>query len=349
MAKINSTIEQMLVVAPSWIGDMVMAQSLFMLLKSAHPQAELTVLAPAWSKPLLQRMPEVDHELDLSFGHGELSLWARRQFALALPRKYDLAVVLPNTFKSALIPFFAGIPRRVGWRGECRNLLLTDCRQLDRENFPRMVQRFVALGVPASPLPPAQISVPRLRTDPEQARFSVELLQLQALEKTVVICPGAEFGEAKQWPAAHYAQLCERLIESAWQVWIMGSANDNEVAGQIVSALPSEHQRLCHNMAGKTTLDQAVDLLSLATVVVSNDSGLMHIAAALNKPVVALYGSTSPDFTPPLVDRVKLLSTKIECRPCFQRKCPLVHLRCLTEISPQRVFDELQNLLAQGT
>jgi heptosyltransferase II len=338
--------KKILVIGPSWIGDMVMAQSLFMTLGQSHPQVEITVLAPAWSLPLLKRMPEVNQSLKLPFEHGELALLERHRFAMTLPSDYDLAIVLPNTFKSALIPFHAGIPRRIGWRGEFRRILLTDCRALDRKKYPLMVQRYVALGLDESASPPSRFPYPALRVDPTGVHSSLAALSLQCGKNTLVICPGAEFGEAKQWPARHFSELCKQIVKQSWQVWIMGSANDQAIAAEIYSALDAATQRNCHDLTGKTSLDQAIDILSKASAVVSNDSGLMHVAAALHRPIVALYGSTSPDFTPPLVDRVKLLNTEIECRPCFQRKCPLGHLRCLTEISPNRVVMELQDLLA---
>ena len=324
---------------------MVMAQSLFKLLRATDADIELTVLAPEWSLPLLQRMPEVDRSICSPFRHGELKLWQRLRIGLDLQGQFDTAIVLPNSFKSALIPWFARIRRRVGWRGEFRNLLLTDCRRLDPTALPLMVHRFMALGLtPDQPLP-AEIPRPELKQDSTVAADTRAVLQLPFDKAALVICPGAEYGEAKQWPTGHFAELAGLVIARGWQVWIVGSPNDRAVAEEIINAVDPQQQASCFNLTGKTSLGQAADLISLATAVVSNDSGLMHIAAALKIPVVALYGSTSPDFTPPLADRVKLLSTDIDCRPCFQRRCPLGHLRCLTEIRAERVFQELQTLL----
>jgi heptosyltransferase-2 len=324
---------------------MVMAQSLFKVLKQNQPALEITVLAPAWSRALLERMPEVDHNLESPFRHGELSLAARYRFARQLRTRFDQAIVLPNSFKSALIPLFAGIPRRVGWQGEMRGLLLTDSRRLDPRCYPLMVQRFVALGLPpGAPLP--SCPGPRLRVDRRQAELTAQQLGLDAGQRILAICPGAEFGDAKQWPLEHYARLCDMAVAAAWQVWLLGSANDREAAASVITRLEPVTGKSCFNLTGQTTLEQVIDLLSLAGGMVSNDSGLMHIGAAVATPLVALYGSTSPDFTPPLADRVKSLTTDISCRPCFKRQCPLGHKRCLTEISPNQVLASLNDLLS---
>ncbi|MFM1897604.1 MAG: lipopolysaccharide heptosyltransferase [Pseudomonadota bacterium] len=337
---------RILVVGPSWIGDMVMCQALFMALKQRLPGSELTVLAPDWSLPLLSRMPEVDHALVLPFRHGELNLSGRWRVARSL-HGFDQAIVIPNSFKSALIPWFARIPRRTGWVGECRHGVLNDCRRLQRDRFPLMVQRLVALGLPAAEYPPDHVPSPRLGSDSTSSGQTLSELGLTRAEKTLVLCPGAEFGAAKQWPARHFAALAEVAMADGWQIWLLGSAGDRAVAAAITDHLAPSRATACRDLTGRTSLIQAIDLLSVATAVVSNDSGLMHVAAALEKPVVAIYGSTSPDFTPPLADRVKLLHTDIACRPCFQRQCPLGHLRCLTEIGPDRVYQQLNDLLAQ--
>jgi lipopolysaccharide heptosyltransferase II len=341
--------ENILVVGPAWVGDMVMAQSLFMLLRAQSPECRISVLAPDWTRPLLERMPEVEKGIDLPFGHGDLELTKRRAFGKSLQQEqFTTAIVLPNSFKSALIPFHAGIPKRIAWKGEWRNFLLTDCRHLDKAAFPLMVQRFAALALPASEDPPENIPEPRLQSDPESVKAAMSAFGLLADNKVLAICPGAEFGTAKQWPAGHYATTCQSKIEQGWQVWIFGSKKDAEVADEILQALPQDCRQHVVSLAGKTSLAQAIDLLSICDSVVSNDSGLMHIAAALDKPVVALYGSTSPDFTPPLTKKAKLLYTDIDCRPCFERECPLRHKKCLTELDPDRAVAAIAELSSQG-
>lgn len=336
---------RLLVVGPSWVGDMVMAQSFLRLLRQQHPDAHLAVMAPAWSRALIQRMPEVDSSIESPFAHGDLSLGGRWKLGRQLAGRFDVAYILPNSFKSALAPFFAGIPRRVGWQGEHRNLLLTDCRKLDPVRYPLMVERFVALAVAAHQELPAY-QAPRLISDRETALAAAASLGIEPGERVLALCPGAEFGDAKQWPLEHYAQLADFAVKDGWQVWVLGSSNDREAGRHILGAVETASQPHCVDLTGKTSLGQAIDLLSLAAATVSNDSGLMHIAAAVGSPLVAVYGSTSPDFTPPLADRVKSLSTDIECRPCFERRCPLGHKRCLTEISPERVYGSLLELLS---
>lgn len=336
-------------VGPSWVGDMVMAQSLFMTLKNQNPEVGIDVLAPAWSRPLLDRMPQVARAIDLPFAHGELGL--RRRYALGRELKnnhYDQAVLLPNSFKSALVPWFANIPVRTGWRGEMRSWILNDSRVLAPEQLPLMVQRFVALALPASSELPAAlpdpIPVPHLQTQAAQVNEAVQMFELTRSPSILALCPGAEFGDSKQWPAAHYAAVANAHLSAGGQVWLFGSANDRLVSEEIVALTTASQRDRSHNLAGRTSLAQAIDLLSVADAVVSNDSGLMHIAAALHRPVVAVYGSSSSAFTPPLTDRVELLSTDIECRPCFKRSCPYGHKRCLTELSPASVIEALQRL-----
>lgn len=340
--------QKILVVGPSWVGDMVMAQSLFKVLQQRHVNPQIDVLAPPWSRAVLQRMPEVNNAIELPFAHGELSLRKRYQLAKTLmTSQYDEAIVLPNSFKSALIPLFARIPLRTGWRGEQRGLLLNDCRLLDKQQLPMMVQRFVALGVAADERLPDPLPVPQLCALAQDAQQTIIDLSLQWHRSTPVLalCPGAEFGEAKQWPAEHFAQVACEYASRGWRIALLGSAKDRQICEQIVGLVPDILHDLCDNLAGLTSLAQVIDLMSLVRAVVSNDSGLMHIAAALHRPLVAVYGSTSPTFTPPLSDQVELLYTDIQCRPCFERQCPYGHKQCLTELYPQRVVHALESLM----
>lgn len=294
-------------------------------------------------------MPEVEKGISLAMDHGELRLGKRRAVGKSLrDEQFTTAIVLPNSFKSALIPFHADIPKRIAWKGEWRNLLLSDCRRLDKNAFPLMVQRFAALAYPGCNEPPQQIPEPRLQSDSKSVEEALAAFNLGVEDKILAICPGAEFGVSKQWPAEHFAATCKAKIDEGWQVWIFGSASDTGVAGEILQMLTQEQSQKCVSLAGRTSLAQAIDLLSVAEAVVSNDSGLMHIAAALDKPIVALYGSTSPDFTPPLSSKSKLLFTDIDCRPCFQRECPLEHKKCLTELEPSRAIAAITELVPAG-
>lgn len=336
---------KILVIGPSWVGDMVMAQSLFIMLQRRHPGCRLDVLAPAWTRDLLTRMPEVNAAIPMTVGHGELGIGKRRAIAAGLKQTgYDQAIVLPNSFKSALIPWFAGIPTRTGWRGEARSWLLNDCRVLDKQAYPLMVERFIALALaPGEPLPDP-LPYPRLDVS-EAARGEVALrLQLDLSRPVMVLCPGAEFGAAKKWPAGGYARVAADWIAGGGQAWIMGSANDRADAEAILQALQGEGRDRCVDLTGRTTLGDAIDLMACADRVVANDSGLMHVAAALARPLVVIYGSTSPDFTPPLANRVATVSLALACSPCFKRECPLGHTHCLTQLEPARVNQALKAL-----
>jgi heptosyltransferase-2 len=338
--------EKVLIVGPSWVGDMVMAQSLFISLKQQNPNSSISVIAPPWTRPLLDRMPEVDEGIDISIAHGELKWAERRAIGKSLRSSgFTSSIVLPNSLKSALIPYHAKIRNRTAWRGEWRNLLLTDCRALDKEAFPRMVDRFVGLAHPVSKTPPENIPRPRLSINHENVDKVLERFRLTKGLRTVAICPGAEFGKAKQWPAEHYGAVCAQLISEGWRVWVFGSTNDSPAAQNLLAFIPRASASEVNDLTGKTSLAEAIDLMSVADAVISNDSGLMHIGAALDKLIIAIYGSTSPEFTPPLSDRVKLMFTDIECRPCFKRECPYGHLRCLKDLEPSRVLDAARGLI----
>lgn len=335
--------KNILVIGPSWVGDMVMSQALYKSLKVLDPDCRITVMAPNWTLPLLDRMPEVDASMDMEFGHGELGLSARRRLGKSLrASNFTHAIVLPLSFKSALVPFHANIGTRTGWRGEWRNLLLNDCRTPRDKQFPLMVQRFAALAYPENEAPPKNIPNPCLVVQEQGIQDSLNKFGLGTDSEIIAICPGAEFGEAKQWPSQYYAELSNAMLEQDKQVWIFGSSNDELATEAILADIDHAMLDRCHNLVGRTSLAEAIDLMSVTTAVVSNDSGLLHVAAALSKPVVGIYGSTSPDFTPPLAEQVKLLATDIECRPCFKRECPFGHLRCLTELKPSLAIESVE-------
>ena len=324
-----------LVIGPSWVGDMVMAQSLFRRLKSEQPDLYLGVLAPAWSEALLSRMPEVDESIVMPVGHGALQLGRRWKLARTIAKKeFDQAIVLPGSLKSALVPFFAGIPRRTGFVGEQRYGLLNDIRRLDKQALPLNVQRFLVLGSETHALP-ENIPVPKLEADPQAQAQVREKFSLQSGRRLLALCPGAEFGPAKQWPASHYAEVARNRLDLGWQVVLLGSAADREVCAEINAACGGR----CSDLAGKTSLTEVIDVISLADFVVSNDSGLMHIAAALSCPLVAIYGSSSPDFTPPLSANCEIVKLQLDCQPCFKRECPLGHLDCLRQLEPRQVLE----------
>ncbi len=336
------TTNKILIVGPAWVGDMVMAQCLFKLLKQRDPHILIDVLAPTWSLPLLARMPEVNDAIVMPLNHGQLALRERYRIGKRLrEKKYQQAIVLPNSFKSALIPWWANIPIRTGWLREMRYGVLNDTRKLDKTRYPLMIEQFMALGLPPNEALPSDYPLPQLKISAvDQARTLVNHQLTQHKGPILALCPGAEFGPAKRWPEEHYASIAKEKLQAGWQVWLFGSANDRAVANRIMELTDQS----CVNLSGKTKLEEAVDLLSLASAVVSNDSGLMHISAALQKPLLAIYGPTSAAFTPPLHKQSKVVTSAFSCQPCFQRICPLKHHRCMLELSPKQILATLSEL-----
>lgn len=325
---------RILVVAPSWIGDTVLAQPLFRRLHELNPGLCLEVLAPAGSAPLLARMPEVTQWLENPFGHGALRLGARRALGVSLrERRYDQAIVLPNSFKSALVPYFARIPRRTGYVGEMRRWLLNDARPLDTQAAPLLVERYAHLAEPAAATSARALPAPRLQASAVSRRALLARLGLPLGDRVVCLCPGAEYGPAKRWPPEYFADLAAALHMDGFSVWLLGSAKERDLGDEIAAA----SDRAAVNLCGRTSLAEAIDLLSGACMVVCNDSGLMHVAAALGRPLVVLYGSSSPAYTPPLSANASILNLQLKCSPCFKRECPLTHLNCLRQIKPAQV------------
>ncbi len=333
--------KKILVIGPAWVGDMVMAQTLFTCMKTQDPACEIHVLAPGWSQPLLDRMPEVSEGMVLPVGHKEVSLMTRMKIGRSLRKdNYDQAILLPNSWKSALIPWFAKIPLRTGWVGEQRYGLLNDVRKLDKTQYPLMIERFMALGLPAKETLNKPYPKPKLCVTEDNIHKAQEKYGLQRDKPVLALCPGAEFGPAKRWPEEYYAVVAQEKLAQGYDVYLFGSPKDQPVA----AAIQGLTQQRCVDLTGKTSLAEAIDLIATASIVVSNDSGLMHIAAAMQRPTVVIYGSSSPKFTPPLHDEVRVTRLGIECSPCFQRTCPLHHLKCLKDLKPQMVLDAMAEL-----
>lgn len=334
---------KILVVAPSWIGDTVLAQPLFRLLHARHPGLALDVIGPPWTLPLLRRMPEIRHAAAHNFAHGEFKLRERFRLGRALAReRYDQAIILPNTLKSAFVALFAGIPRRTGYRGESRWLVLNDLRHLDEQALPQIAQRYAALGLDAGAPLPSELPPPHLTAEPQAIAATRARLGLGDTKAAVAFCPGAEYGPAKRWPAPYFAELARKLAAEGHPVWLIGSANDAAVGETIERLAPGAAVNLC----GKTGLDEAMDLLAAARLVITNDTGLMHIAAALGTPLLALYGSSTPTFTPPMSEAATILKLDMPCSPCFERTCPLGHFDCMNRLKPAMVHERVAALLA---
>ena len=330
-----------LVIAPQWIGDAVMTEP---LLRRLHARGErLTVAALPWVAPVYRAMPQVSEVIELPFQHGGLQIKARRSIAKQVEGRFDADYVLPNSLKSALLPFLARIPKRVGYLGEARVGLLTH-RLKNPKNKPPMVAFYSALSGEAG----IEGDRPQLHLRPADVDAQLAGLGLQR-ECYYVFAPGAEYGPAKRWPPAHFAQLARLLDRPAV---LLGSAKEAvlcqeiiQLAGALTGPAPAE----ALDLAGKTSLMQALAVIAAAKAVISNDSGLMHVAAAFGVPQVAVFGSSSPLHTPPLNDRARVIWLKddpayqppLDCSPCFQRDCPLGHTRCLYDITAQHVLETL--------
>jgi heptosyltransferase-2 len=334
-----------LIIAPQWIGDAVMTEPLLRALATRGER--LTVAALPWVAPVYRAMPQVREVIELPFAHGRLQWGARRALARTLRGRFDVAYVLPNSFKSALLPWLAGIPRRIGYLGEARWGLLTQRMPNPlRHERPPMVDFYLALADSPVRGPAPQ---PRLQIG-EEALAQALAQQGLARGGYLVLVPGAEYGPAKRWPAAHFAELARQLPEL---VVVLGSAREAALGQEIVRGSGSTQVR---SLAGATTLQQAMALLAGARAVVTNDTGLMHVAAALDVPQVAIFGSSSPLHTPPLSARARVLWLKqepayqppLDCAPCYQRQCPLGHTRCLNDLRPERVLAELGHALERG-
>lgn len=328
-----------LVIGPSWVGDMVMAQSLFIVLKKKYPMMSIDVLAPAWSKPILAAMPEVSDALEFPFVHGELDLAGRWKLGYSLREKqYDWGIVLPNSLKSVIPLWAANIKRRTGYKGEMRYGLLNDIRSLDKHKLTQTVQRFVGLafeGVEYDGIYP----YPSLDVNIEAQKQACKQFNINRSRPLVAICPGAEYGPAKRWPDKHVAVFAAQMMKLGYQVVLLGSEKDRVVTDAIctLGKLPENV-----NLAGKTQLSEVIGLLAQADVAVTNDSGLMHIAAAVGTQVIAIYGSSDPNFTPPLSKQAEVISLGLSCSPCFKRECPLGTLACLEGIEPVQVLRRIQ-------
>jgi heptosyltransferase-2 len=342
-----------LVIAPNWIGDALMAQPLFSLLKKMHPRIVIDAVAPSWVAPVLERMPEMHDVYATGLAHGKLQLLRRWQLASDLRETgYDAAYVLPNSLKSALIPWMAGIPLRIGYTGESRyGLLNVRHANPGKKERPPMVGQYAALAyTPGAKLPFSQdgregttpFPVPRLDADPNEAARVSARFNLDNRAPLVVFCPGAEYGPAKRWPPEHFAALAQFIAQSFpyARIVALGSPKDAPIAQTIAERAPN-----VRNLCGQTSLGEACALISRASAVVTNDSGLMHVAAALRRPLVAVFGSTDPRHTPPLSDLAKVQWLHLECSPCFARECPLGHLNCLRELSAEQVFGDLRGML----
>ena len=315
---------------------MVMAQSLFKFLRSRDPGCAIDVLAPEWSLPIVARMPEIRRGIGADTGHGEIGLGKRRRIGKNLrDAGYDRAIVLPRSMKSSLIPWFARVPMRTGFRGEMRFGLINDMRSFDRSVLDQTVKRFVALGLDRDEPLPESLPFPALSVSADNQARAMRELGVDRERPVVAMMPGAEYGPAKCWPHEYFTELAARLDGAGYAVWVLGSHKDG-VAGDAIAAGSA-----AHNLCGKTSLADVIDLLAASEQAVSNDSGLMHVAAAVGTRIHGIYGSSSSKFTPPLSKSREVHEISLDCRPCFERECPLGHLKCLRDLPPATIFDKI--------
>jgi len=335
---------RILVIAPNWIGDAVMSQPLLAAIKASNPNAVIDVLATPWVAPVYRACSEVAELIEANLRHGQLQWSLRRALAAQIKqRDYATCYVLPNSFKSALIPWLASIPVRIGYQGELRRFLLTETKA----NSPKtqripMVNHYTNLCAPSRNLDTTHL--PHLSPTAnalEAARARLHAVGIQ-MDAYVVLCPGAEYGPSKRWPAARFAALAQSIlkVKPAASVVLLGSPSDSAIGVEIVSSTTSNGR--IFNWCGATSLDEAIAIIGMCSNLVSNDSGLMHIGAALEVPQIAIFGSSDPNHTPPNSAKATIISLHLPCSPCHQRECPLGHLNCLNQISPERVFAALQ-------
>ncbi|GHV01885.1 lipopolysaccharide heptosyltransferase II [Campylobacterota bacterium] len=328
---------KILVVAPNWIGDIVMAQTLFSHLISRYgDDTIIDIIAPKWSGLVASRMREVRRIFVLDVKHGELGLKKRYRLGVALrDEHYDRAIVMPITLKSALVPFFAKVPIRSGFVGEMRFGLINDLRKLDKQKMLRMIDRYLALGNAES-----YAENPSLLVSVDNQIKLIKQHNLNTEKQIIAFFVGAEYGEAKRWRG--FKNLAKLLAKDNYQIWVIGSEKERKLGDEIV-----ESNKAAINLCGQTTIIDAIDLIALAKTAITNDSGLMHIAAALDISIVAIYGSSTPSYTPPLTDKKHIVSLNLPCSPCFKKTCPLGHTNCLNYITPEMVYQCITNIAVE--
>lgn len=332
-------------VGPSWVGDLIQSQVLFAFLHSRNPETPVDCILPPWTYPLASRIPGIDRAYELDVAHGQFGLGPRWRLARELRAQgYGQAIIIPRSWKAALIPFWAGIPHRTGFLGEMRYTLLNDIRP----NPPRYQipfrRQLISLALPADEPLSSPIPDPSIHVDPEARSRTLNRLgvELHSGQSVVALLPGAEYGPAKRWPLDSFTELAQILQQWGHRVWILGSARDHGLGSAISSETPG-----AVNLCGQTTLPEAADLLSLVSLAVTNDSGLMHLAAGVGARLVCLYGSSSAEYTPPGSPQAILLSLHLDCSPCFARECPLGHLNCLRQLSVTQVAEAVREQLSR--
>ena len=336
---------KILVVGPSWVGDSVMAQTLYKRIKKELPSSQIDVISPHWSLALLERMPEVCKKIVSPFSHGETKLFERYKLGQGLKKEnYDRAIILTNSLKSSLIPYFARIGVRTGWLGEFRYGLINDIRSSKKLKKSLMIEKFAALSLYEENYSIENLTFPELEIDFANQRKFLEEFSIDYSKNTMAICPGAEFGPSKRWPAEYYAEIAIFYVNKGWNVLCIGSKNDEDIGIEIGSLNNLGCYESFINLIGKTSLQDAIDILAFTEKVVTNDSGLMHIAAAVKTPLVALYGPSSPEYTPPLISKKKILRKTQGYEKVRYGSNEKGYHQSLLDIKPEEVLNALEEL-----
>lgn len=328
---------KILIIAPAWVGDLVMSQTLFKLLQKKYQgNIVIDVFANKFLHGIVARMPEVSDIIENPFLHKKLNLIKRIKLGWSLRKnQYNEVIILPNSLKSAIVPFFAGVKKRTGFIGESRYILLNNFFKLDKIALPLMIDRFCALGNNGNKV--TNIEFPNLKINLEAQKKLINKFNLDKDKITIAFCPAAEYGPSKRWPPEYFAKFANLIPENSYQIIILGGPKDNRISSEISAKATRRVIDLC----SKTTLADTIDLLAFAKYTITNDSGLMHIAASVGSKTFAIYGSTSASFTPPLSNNAEIININLECRPCFARTCRFGHYNCLKLITPEIVLEKL--------
>jgi heptosyltransferase-2 len=331
-----------LLVPYMWIGDFVRCHTVVRLLNQRFPGYPIDVLTTSMVAPLLDYMPGVRNGIVVDLPRTRLAFGQHRALAKRLRAEgYGRALIMPRTWKSALAPALAGVPLRTGFVGEARFGLVNDLR-FGEGRLPRMVDRCATLALPAGAEAPSRWPLPELKVSATELRAWREQLGLAPDGRPVVaLAPGA-VGPSKRWPAAYYAELAQRLAAEGTWVWVIGGPGEREIAAQIVRSDRGD----IRDLTGPD-LRNAILALAAASTAVSNDSGLLHVAAALGTAAVGIFGPTSPWHWAPLNPIAAVIETasQLPCRPCHKPVCRLGHHLCMRDIS----VDQVETAIRQAT
>jgi heptosyltransferase-2 len=327
-----------------WIGDFVRCHSVVKVLKARFPARPVDVLSTALCAPLADYMPELRQAIVVDLPRKRLAYDQHAALAQRLKHEsYGTALIMPRTWKAALAPFLAGIPERVGWLGEMRFLLLNEVRYGERKR-PRMIDQCAALALPSDAEQPADWPLPELRVPSAEVAGWRERLGLTATGPAIALAPGA-VGPSKRWPAVAYAEVARRLTAQGIAVWVLGGPDEKSLAQEIIA----DAGPLARDLTGND-LRGAILALAAADVAVSNDSGLLHVAAALGTLAVGIFGPTSPWHWAPLnpIAAAVQAPVRLDCQPCHKPTCRMQHHRCMRDISAEHVLEITRRALGSA-